>query len=65
MFVLQPKKILRVGKERPTQEIKPVEDNRLNVTVVPGGPQLQVSSYLHQSGMFWHIKKYISNLINF
>lgn len=42
MFVLQPKKVLRVTKERPTQENKPIEDNRLNVTIVPGAPQLQV-----------------------
>lgn len=42
LFVLQPKKILRVGKERPTQENKPVEDKRLNVSILAEGPQLQV-----------------------
>ncbi|KAJ1524202.1 hypothetical protein ONE63_010723 [Megalurothrips usitatus] len=41
MFVLAPKKLLRVGKERPTQD-KVLEDNRLNVVIVAGAPQLQV-----------------------
>ncbi|KAE8746892.1 hypothetical protein FOCC_FOCC006312 [Frankliniella occidentalis] len=42
MFSLEPKRVLRVGKERPTQDNKVVEDNRLNVVIVPGAPQLQI-----------------------
>lgn len=63
MFVLQPKKILRVGKERPTQENKPVEDNRLNVTVVPGGPQLQVNSYLLFTKRIKHVLSINKHLV--
>lgn len=65
VFVLSPKQVLRVGKDRPPQDSKAVEDNRLNISILPGAPQLQIKFIGLTSEMLCgELKKVEIELIN-